>query len=464
MQIQSAPEDRGRAGELGRVQVVKILDTRKPTVFKIINFGKNFYESVIPRLDRGIQLVRGRLPLWIPRSSRGMTRLPLWIPRSSRGMTRLPLWIPRSSRGMTVQKKSSPQILFLNYYPSIFLLSLLIACTGQTDAVLPPAAVVASSFKVSRERAEEVLSILTQAPHPFGSARQKEIKDYLVSTVQNLGVEVSVQEFAADTPNRDFETHLKASWTTTRQGFNVTAFLDLIPSPPCIMGIGSHYDTKDMSEFAYLGANDSGSSSILLLELLAFLKANTGLNLSCDVQVIWFDGEEAVLPQWNDGLTKHPSGMQDHTYGSRHFVDTLKQCPHDADLWCVERRGNLVPFASLILLDMVGYKDLKLTPDLYSHAKLKALLVEGAKYLGKSHLIGSLAMPIEDDHIPFKEKGVPVLNIIDFSHLDLWHTPSDLPHTVSMQSLEDAGRLALYVLQKVGSIQKPTAISSKEGS
>ncbi|MBI2602245.1 MAG: hypothetical protein HYW48_04245 [Deltaproteobacteria bacterium] len=50
--------------------------------------GTNFYEPVIPRLDRGIQLVRGRLPLWIP----------------------------RSSRGMTVQKRSSPQILFLKDY------------------------------------------------------------------------------------------------------------------------------------------------------------------------------------------------------------------------------------------------------------------------------------------------------------------------------------------------------------
>ncbi|MBI2601473.1 MAG: hypothetical protein HYW48_00305, partial [Deltaproteobacteria bacterium] len=85
--------------------------------FKIIK--KKFYESVIPRLDRGIQLFE-RGCRWFPRSSRGMTVDSLVysvfkiikkkfyesvIPRLDRGIQlfeRGCRWFPRSSRGMTV--------------------------------------------------------------------------------------------------------------------------------------------------------------------------------------------------------------------------------------------------------------------------------------------------------------------------------------------------------------------------
>ncbi|MBI2602469.1 MAG: hypothetical protein HYW48_05375, partial [Deltaproteobacteria bacterium] len=49
--------------------------------------GEDLLQAVIPRLDRGVRLVRGRLPRWIPRSSRGMTVERTFYKLSSRGLT-----------------------------------------------------------------------------------------------------------------------------------------------------------------------------------------------------------------------------------------------------------------------------------------------------------------------------------------------------------------------------------------
>ena len=77
--------------------------------------------------------------------------------------------------------------------------------------------------------------------------------------------------------------------------------------------IGGHYDTKLFREFRFVGANDGGSSAAFLIELARVLKARAN---PFTVEIVFFDGEEAMLPDWGPG---------DNTYGSRHYVDVAKK-------------------------------------------------------------------------------------------------------------------------------------------
>ena len=71
------------------------------------------------------------------------------------------------------------------------------------------------------------------------------------------------------------------------------------------MAITGHYDTKLFKEFRFVGANDGGSSTALLIELARVVKARQN---TFTIELIFFDGEEATLRDW---------GGTDHTYGSQ---------------------------------------------------------------------------------------------------------------------------------------------------
>lgn len=279
---------------------------------------------------------------------------------------------------------------------------------------------------------------MTETPHPFGSTRQFEVKNYLLTQIKDLKLTPKIQDFETQVPNKK-RTSLLSPLTEIKQGYNVYASLDLVENPRCIVALASHYDTKDIEGISYVGANDSGSSSALLLDLgRHLLKLKKEFKFTCDVFLVWFDGEESVLPNWNDGL-KYELKLTDNTYGSRYFAKAVGECG--------ENKNSGLLFSGLILLDMVGYKDLQITLDKHSNTKLSKLLIEASSFIGHKHVIKTnYSMAIEDDHIPFQKKGVSVLNIIDFNHPHHWHTDLDLYETVSSNSLEISGKLALYVL------------------
>jgi len=101
------------------------------------------------------------------------------------------------------------------------------------------------------------------------------------------------------------------------------------------------------------------------------------------------------------------------------------------------------PIKVLILLDMVGSPGVTLTPDLHSHPGLLKLARSLDDATNKPPLFGTLGRPVEDDHIPFREHGIPAINLIDFEHLDTWHQPGDDPDRVSIASIVKVSRLAL---------------------
>ena len=76
--------------------------------------------------------------------------------------------------------------------------------------------------------------------------------------------------------------------------------------------IAGHYDTKKFREFPFVGANDGGSSAAFLIEFARVLKSRSN---ALTIEILFLDGEEAVL-EWQGN---------DHTYGSRHYVEVAKR-------------------------------------------------------------------------------------------------------------------------------------------
>jgi glutaminyl-peptide cyclotransferase len=309
-------------------------------------------------------------------------------------------------------------------------------CSSSSSGSKPGSHAEARAFTLNREVAKVDLKEFTIEPHPMGSPRQAQIADYLEKRAGELGMAMKRDRFTATVPNPKALGGAPVNPTMELAGTNLLMFTGT--SKDCVIALGSHYDSKYFEDFRYVGANDSGSSSVLLLQLLAVLKNVTGAQ--CDFVAIWFDGEEAYLRDWDDGERLHPAKIKDNTYGSRHLADALTRCPKEG--FCLPEALGGKRLLALILLDMIGSPGMRITLDSFSTPKLTRMLEENAAALGLAGILGRV-QPIADDHIPFLNRGVPAIDLIDFHNLNVWHRPGDEPEQVSMESIEIAGKLAI---------------------
>ncbi len=199
-----------------------------------------------------------------------------------------------------------------------------------------------------------------------------------------------------------------------------------------VIVLASHYETNyPLRNIGFVGANDGGSTVGTLLELANHLRAKPLEGYS--VWLVFFDGEEA-FNQWS---------ASDSDYGSRHL----------AAKW--QSDGTLKKLKAFILLDMIGDKDLDVIRDLNSTPWLLDTVKQAADKFGyqKYFYVGENA--IEDDQLPFKARGVPVDDIIDFnygphndSHPDGYHhTAEDTMDKLSAKSLTIIGNTVLETMR-----------------
>ena len=184
--------------------------------------------------------------------------------------------------------------------------------------------------------------------------------------------------------------------------------------------LGAHYDTRifadkdsnpEMRNQPVPGANDGASGVAVLLELSRVIPKD----LPLEIWIVFFDAED------NGNI----SGWE-WILGSRYFVSQLERKPD-----------------AMILVDMVGDKDLNIFMEANSDSQLKKEIWQQAENLGyKDYFIPHNRYAILDDHIPFIEVGVPSVDIIDFSYPH-YHTTSDTLDKVSAQSLEIVGNTIL---------------------
>ncbi len=244
-------------------------------------------------------------------------------------------------------------------------------------------------------------------PRVAGSPGGERARAYIVGELRRSGIEAEVRPFEAGTPHG----RLRMA--------NVIARLP--GRRPEVVVLAGHYDTKLFNSFRFVGANDGGSSAALLIELARRLaKAPRDYTL----WVVWFDGEEA-REAWT---------ATDSLYGSRHLAAELAHA------------GRLP--RALVLVDMIGDRDLNIRRDTYSTPWLTDILWSSAARLGYAKHFLSDPLPVEDDHAPFLQAGVPAALLIDFDYPP-WHTAGDTLDKVSARSLAIVGDVVLDALPSI---------------
>lgn len=196
--------------------------------------------------------------------------------------------------------------------------------------------------------------------------------------------------------------------------------------------ITGHYDTKRMANARFVGASDGGSSAAWLIEAARVLSLNT--NREFTYEIIWFDGEEATCTGWSECGT--PSAP-DNTYGSRYYVGAAKA-------------ANAIPLLkAMILVDMIGDRDLELRRDSNSTPWLVDILWSTAQRLSYGHIFTNTVTSVEDDHMPFLAAGIPSVDLIDLDTYPYWHTPNDTIDKVSANSLQAVGDVVITAIPEI---------------
>jgi len=190
-----------------------------------------------------------------------------------------------------------------------------------------------------------------------------------------------------------------------------------------IVLLGAHYDSRlladnDPSQVNQSqpvpGANDGASGVAVLLELARSLPAN-----STPCALLFIDLEDnGRLPGW------------DWIQGSKAFAAAMTINPQ-----------------AVLIVDMIGDEDLNIYMEQNSDPELTAQIWGTAKNLGyEGAFIPEYKHRVLDDHIPFIEKGLRAVDIIDLDY-KYWHTTQDTPDKVSAKSLEIVGSTLLNWLQ-----------------
>ncbi len=297
--------------------------------------------------------------------------------------------------------------------------------TSRTALSLPADTGPAPTINGARAM-QYVKEIVAFGPRPVGSANHKKVEDYILGHLK--GDEVEKDFFAADTPEGKLPVrNFIAKFSGTKDG---------------IIVIASHYDTNyPLRNTSYVGANDGGSSSALLLEFANQLRSKK--NDGYSIWLVWDDAEEAIKRE-----TEMPFA-QDSLYGISHL----------AEKWQAD--GTLKKIKAFLLADMVGDADLNIERDANSTPWLEDVVYEAATRLGYQSHFFARTMGVDDDHIPFVKRGVPCADFIDFNYgyNDVfWHTTQDTVDKLSPKSLEIVGAT---MLETVGILDKMDPLPPK---
>jgi glutaminyl-peptide cyclotransferase len=262
---------------------------------------------------------------------------------------------------------------------------------------------------------EHVQRLVDLGPRPPGSDAIEKSRSYIVKQLEASGWEVTRQAFTDDTPRG------KIGFVNLVAQFRAAGIKPT--SAPSFL-LCSHYDTKSFETTRFVGANDGGSSTGLLLELARVLAQNP--NLAAKIELAFFDGEEAY---------ENFSGT-DGLYGSRYFAKQLVR-----DRSARQFRGG-------ILFDMVGDRSLNITLPPNSPVEITRGIFAAADALKMRNYFTYFDRDIADDHTPLNAIGIPTIDVIDFD-FPWWHTAEDTIDKLSAESLRTVGSVAAYYLSEL---------------
>ena len=261
---------------------------------------------------------------------------------------------------------------------------------------------------------DEVRALLAIGPRAAGTDGARKAAKHIAQRLRDHGIDPLMDSFTDPTPDGSAEFH------------NVIGVIE--GTVQRVIILASHFDTKRGISPDFQGANDSGSSTGLLLELARILSHSH--KKGPDIIFAFFDGEECARSY----------GPRDGLHGSRYMARTLIRN---------QRAENVI---GVIVLDMIGDKDLNITIPRNTTPLLQSLTFKAAASTGARRKFSLSSSLILDDHSPFIEAGIPAIDIIDFEYgtqpgkNDLWHTRNDTIDNLSAESLRTIGDVTLRLI------------------
>ncbi len=202
-----------------------------------------------------------------------------------------------------------------------------------------------------------------------------------------------------------------------------------------VIVLASHYETNyPLRNINFVGANDGAATVGLLMAIGDQLHAQVAGGRKLDgfsVWLVFFDGEESFQAQWSNS---------DALFGSRHL----------AAKW--GRDGTLGHIRALILADMIGDKDLDIQRESQSADWLVALVRQAARKYGYERYFFQQEETVEDDHVPFVQRGVPSIDVIDLDYGpndSYHHTVQDTLDKISAHSLTIDGDVFMETIRLI---------------
>jgi Zn-dependent M28 family amino/carboxypeptidase len=256
-----------------------------------------------------------------------------------------------------------------------------------------------------------VKEVVAIGSRPVGSPGHAKLEQLIHSKLK--GDDVEDDTFTAQTPVGQFKiSNIIAKFPGKKDGIIVVA---------------GHYDTNYPLPKSYVGANDGGSSTALLLELADYFRSHPPEGYS--IWLLWTDGEEAFAT-WS---------ADDSLYGTKHLAQKWQQ-------------GTAKKIKAFLLVDMIGDADLDIQKETYSTPWLSALVYKAASNLGYQSHFYQYEAGIEDDHLPMLKIGIPSVDIIDLDYgynNAYHHTPLDTIDKLSPKSLAITGDVVLETIRLV---------------
>uniref|UniRef100_W5L734 Glutaminyl-peptide cyclotransferase n=1 Tax=Astyanax mexicanus TaxID=7994 RepID=W5L734_ASTMX len=260
---------------------------------------------------------------------------------------------------------------------------------------------------------------------------------------------------------------LSAGWTVEEDSFqsstpkgpvsfsNVLAVLD--PSAPRRLLLACHHDSKifprdpKQPQRGFIGASDSAVPCAMMLELASALdtelKALKQQKSVVTLQLVFFDGEEA-FEEWTD---------TDSLYGSRHLAELMAHTPHPPG----STHTTLLQAMDLfVLLDLLGGPEPLIVSHFDNTVRWFDRLIAAETRLHRQGLLSSHPSeqsyfrkdfylgPVQDDHIPFLQRGVSILHLIPTPFPSFWHTMQDTEENMHRPTVENLTKiLAIFLAE-----------------
>ena len=263
-------------------------------------------------------------------------------------------------------------------------------------------------------------TLVAFGPRYFGQPGWSKQLDYIDKTLEKAGIKTQ----------RD-------TWTDRKELITFTNTTATIPGKRKErIVLACHHDTKCTTghpdkahNFHFVGANDGASGVALLLTLAPILLRQDN---EATIELVFFDGEESLDWNWNEAARA--------LFGSKRYVKQHR------DALLLEQEPRI---EAMVLLDMVGRKDLHIQEELYSTELLRKLCWSAAVATGHQKHFYQRAEAAADDHKPFLDVGIPAVDLIDLNGNPTWHTPNDTIDNLSPDSIQKVAEVVLTMLPAI---------------